>query len=292
MPSDMKHFPAFAKQIMSEPVWQDDSLFKLYYYCLSQASHNKYNWRGIRINSGDIPMSERHVSEALHWSRNKLDRKLKQLEEMNLIQIMCIPQKGTMVHVNQRFHDDCNTEETGSNAEPVFQNDTSFDETGSMTEPVLHNESSSPKTGFTANPVTFQNESSFESATASNWPHCEASLTKTGSMVEPNPYISNTKLYTHSIPREPEGFSQLWLAYPASRRTNKEEAVALFQKATNEGATVDAMIAALEADKSSYTWTKEGGRYIPGIVKWLQKETWHDYQVTAPVEEEEIWASR
>ena len=59
-----------------------------------------------------------------------------------------------------------------------------------------------------------------------------------------------------------------------------------------DGATVDAMIAALEADKSSYTWSKEGGRYIPGIVKWLQKETWRDYLIAAPAEEEEIWTSR
>ena len=205
---------------------------------------------------------------------------------------MCIPQKGTMVHVNQRFHDDCNTEETGSNAEPVFQNDTSSDKTGSMTEPVLHNESSSPKTGFTANPVTFQNESSFESATAPNWPHREASLTKTGSMVEPNPYISNTKLYTHTIPEEPEGFTQLWLAYPSSRRTYRDEAIALFQKAISEGATVDAMLAALEADKSSYTWTKDGGRYIPGIVKWLQRETWRDHIVTVSAKEDRKWISR
>ena len=290
MPSDIKQFSAFVKQVKSNRVWQDDALFKLYFYCLTQASHNKYDWRGIRINSGEIPMSERHVSEALCWSRSKLDRKLKQLEDIGLVQVMCIPQKGTMVRVNQCFQDDL--VETGLTVDPVFQNDTSSDKTGFKTEPVFQNESSSTKTGLTASPVGFQNESSFESATAPNWTHHEASLTKTGLMVEPNPYISNTKLYTHTIPEEPEGFTQLWLAYPSSRRTYRDEAIVLFQKAISEGATVDAMLAALEADKGSYTWTKDGGRYIPGIVKWLQRETWRDHIVTVSAKEDRKWISR
>ena len=59
------------------------------------------------------------------------------------------------------------------------------------------------------------------------------------------------------------------------------------------GATLEAMMTALEADKSSEAWLTDGGKYIPGIVKWLQKETWHNYlRSEPPKEDEEHWLSR
>ena len=59
-----------------------------------------------------------------------------------------------------------------------------------------------------------------------------------------------------------------------------------------EGATIDSILAALEAEKQSYSWREENGRFIPGIVKWLGKETWRSFvQQAETVEEDEEWTS-
>ena len=52
------------------------------------------------------------------------------------------------------------------------------------------------------------------------------------------------------------------------------------------------ILAALEAEKQSYSWREENGRFIPGIVKWLEKETWRSFvQQAETVEEDEEWTS-
>ena len=64
-------------------------------------------------------------------------------------------------------------------------------------------------------------------------------------------------------------------------------------KAKADGATTDAILEALEAEKASDAWRQENGRYIPGIVKWLQKEAWRDYlKQDEPEEDDELWTSR
>ena len=80
---------------MDSPVWQDDAVFKLYLYCLSKASHNSCTWRGIQIEPGDLPASERHMAEALRWSRCKVQRKMGELCKIGLISKSSISAKGT-----------------------------------------------------------------------------------------------------------------------------------------------------------------------------------------------------
>ena len=99
MPSEMKAFANFIPQAMTSPIWQDDSVFKLYLYCLSRASHNRCVWRGIQLEPGDMPLAERHASIDLCWSRNKLDRKLKLLHQSGYVRVERIPQKGLMLHI-------------------------------------------------------------------------------------------------------------------------------------------------------------------------------------------------
>ena len=63
-------------------------------------------------------------------------------------------------------------------------------------------------------------------------------------------------------------------------------------KALEDGATIDAIVSALEAEKQSSDWREENGRFVPGIVKWLQKETWRSFvQQAETVEEDEEWTS-
>ena len=56
--------------------------------------------------------------------------------------------------------------------------------------------------------------------------------------------------------------------------------------------TVASNLSALEAEKQSDDWLKENGRFVPGIVKWLEKENWRSFvQQAETVEEDEEWTS-
>ena len=52
------------RQLMKSPVWADDGAVKLYLYCLAMASHNQYCWRGLQLQPGDMPLSERKTANA------------------------------------------------------------------------------------------------------------------------------------------------------------------------------------------------------------------------------------
>ena len=108
--------------------------------------------------------------------------------------------------------------------------------------------------------------------------------------MEPNPIKKNSTASLSAS--EPQGFTDVWIAYPANRRTLRREAARLVAKALDKGATIDSILAALEAEKQSYSWHEENGRFIPGIVKWLEKETWRSFvQQAETVEEDEEWTS-
>ena len=87
------------RQLMRSPVWADDGAVKLYLYCLAMASHNQYCWRGLQLQPGDMPLSERKTAKALCWSRDKLRRRMRMLEAQGLVTIQSIPNVGTMLHV-------------------------------------------------------------------------------------------------------------------------------------------------------------------------------------------------
>lgn len=93
------------------------------------------------------------------------------------------------------------------------------------------------------------------------------------------------------LPSEPEGFTELWFAYPSNRRTRRTEAASLFKFALQHGATLESILAALERDKRTETWCIADGRYIPGIVNWLKRESWRDYIKSAVSGDEEEWIS-
>lgn len=107
------------------------------------------------------------------------------------------------------------------------------------------------------------------------------------------PYQEEYKNNTYStVASDPDGFSAVWCAYPEDRRTDRAEAVRQYRLAISLGATPQAIMDALNAAKCSEAWRQDSGRFIPGISKWLQKETWRDYVTTAEDEEEELWVSR
>lgn len=66
-------------------------------------------------------------------------------------------------------------------------------------------------------------------------------------------------------------FDEFWEAYP--RKVAKKDAEKAFAKIKVDMA---ALMAALEKQKNSKQWKKEGGQYIPYPATWLNQERWND----------------
>lgn len=258
-----KQFSDGIKQLMASPVWHDDGACKLYQYCLSQASRNYYEWKGQTIQPGDLPFSERHAAGTLQWSRNKLRRKLDILESLGLITLQSVQWIGTMLHIVDW---------------PFFEADSCCHDRYDMNE----YEPDRSQTEQQTEQERFQNPENRQqlgSAAAHNI------------IYKKNKYTYND----HGSEAEPAGFSKIWLAYPEHRRGHRNEAANLVAKALEEGATIENILAALESDKQKLDWQMNDGQYIPGIVKWLQRETWRKYShqenQDQPEEDEEAWVT-
>ena len=277
------------RQLMKSPVWADDGAVKLYLYCLAMASHNQYCWRGLQLQPGDMPLSERKTAKALCWSRDKLRRRMRMMEVQGMVTIRSIPNVGTMLHV-VNWPDTAGVE-NGPEAGAAWLHDGASawdvqDCTGSpwdASQAWYQDSTSYQDTGIAVTPTDPQNQTSFG---------------QTGTLARPNPYKKNidTSSLGYGTRNEPDRFSEIWLAYPQNRRTNREAAAALVEKALNDGATIEAILSALEAEKQTVDWLTANGQYVPGIVKWLEREPWRVYvsEPTAPQvsdNEEQPWES-
>lgn len=69
-------------------------------------------------------------------------------------------------------------------------------------------------------------------------------------------------------------FDRFWRAYP--RKAGKDAALKAFEKRKPTEAMLAEMIAALEIQKRSPQWHKEGGIYIPHPATWLNQGRWQD----------------
>lgn len=71
--------------------------------------------------------------------------------------------------------------------------------------------------------------------------------------------------------RARDAFDAFWAAYP--KKVGKEAARKSFAKVR---VPVDQLISAVERQKCSEQWSKEGGRYIPNPATWLNQGRWED----------------
>jgi uncharacterized protein YdaU (DUF1376 family) len=74
----------------------------------------------------------------------------------------------------------------------------------------------------------------------------------------------------------PPGFDRFWLAYP--KKVGKDAAARAFAKRKPDAALVDAMVAAVERQRVSDQWRKDGGQFIPNPATWLNEGRWLDEQ--------------
>lgn len=68
-------------------------------------------------------------------------------------------------------------------------------------------------------------------------------------------------------------FDSFWSAYP--RKQGKGAARKAFQKARKKAA-LETMLSAIETQKLSAQWKRDGGQYIPQPATWLNQERWGD----------------
>lgn len=76
-----------------------------------------------------------------------------------------------------------------------------------------------------------------------------------------------------------ERFDSFWKAYP--KKTAKDDARKAFAKRKPDDDMLSAMLAALELQKASVAWTKDGGQFIPNPATWLNGGRWQDGEADA-----------
>lgn len=74
-------------------------------------------------------------------------------------------------------------------------------------------------------------------------------------------------------------FEAFWNAYPKQKA--KTEAREAFAKVD---VPLQTLLDALEIQKKSHDWQKDGGQYIPYPAKWLNKRRWEDSMDAKPIE--------
>lgn len=255
----VKSYPSY----IGSPIWNDDGLFKLYHYCLYKSSHNTYKWHNRMINPGELPISVKGASVELGWSINKLRLKLGELQRCGYITVMAYS-SGTLIRVLGWFNHQNGTAAAERVPSAAWEN-TPISKTDTR--------------------INYQNTGVSETDT-----QCVSNGYGSVSETDNNQYKRKNTQYNSS--EESEGFLELWLSYPVDRRTHREAAAEEYSKAIENGATPEYIRAALEADKQSSAWNTESGKFVPGIVKWLQKERWRDFVVKPKTREDELWTTK
>jgi len=75
------------RKTLESQVYSDAELFRLWCYLLLRASFKTSWFRGVEIRRGQVAFSYRVLSDALGYSRGKLERSMKKLEAMGSIHI-------------------------------------------------------------------------------------------------------------------------------------------------------------------------------------------------------------
>jgi hypothetical protein len=78
--------------------------------------------------------------------------------------------------------------------------------------------------------------------------------------------------------RARERFERFWAAYP--RKVGKDAAWAIWQRRSPGDDLTDQMVAAVERQRHSSQWMKDGGAFIPHPRTWLHQGRWQDDEQT------------
>ena len=73
---------------------------------------------------------------------------------------------------------------------------------------------------------------------------------------------------------DPSGFDRWYATYP--RHTHRKAAEVAWQKLAPDAPLEEALLRAVEDQKRTHGWRKDGGRYIPHPASWLNGRRWED----------------
>lgn len=74
-------------------------------------------------------------------------------------------------------------------------------------------------------------------------------------------------------------FAAFWAAYP--KKVGKQDALRAFARLKVGEDQLGAMLAAIEQQRASPQWAKDGGQYIPNPATWLRQGRWEDEPLSA-----------
>ena len=78
----------------------------------------------------------------------------------------------------------------------------------------------------------------------------------------------------HEPPIRCDGFASFWEQYP--KKVAKPQALKAWKKLKPAGQVLADLMAALEKQKASADWLKDGGQFIPHPASWLNGRRWED----------------
>lgn len=111
-----------------------------------------------------------------------------------------------------------------------------------------------PEESFTLKPVS---------------PTPEASFPKPLKPASDEPSVNH-----HEPPILCDGFAEFWNQYP--KKVAKPQALKAWKKIKPAGQILADLMAALEKQKASADWRKDGGQFIPHPASWLNGRRWED----------------
>ena len=101
---------------------------------------------------------------------------------------------------------------------------------------------------------------------------------QSAALIQSNPIQSKSESESESELRS-RAFDSFWNAYP--KKVGKEAARKAFAKVKVD---TSVLIRAIEQQKNSAQWTKDGGQYIPNPATWLNQGRWEDELTTSPTQ--------
>ena len=71
-------------------------------------------------------------------------------------------------------------------------------------------------------------------------------------------------------------FNRLWNAYPEGHQGDRKEALKAYKQIPEADNNIDDILSGLEEMEGSQNWLKDGGKWIPGLKKFLDKRIWEE----------------
>ena len=74
-----------------------------------------------------------------------------------------------------------------------------------------------------------------------------------------------------------QNFEEFWKEYP--RKVSKQTALKIWVRLKLESSTIPQILSALQKQKQSEQWQRDGGQFIPHPTTWLNQRRWEDQVV-------------